>query len=208
MVSKGSKTKDSFADFPANILAAEPTNIEIISVNKPPQTPHQFEEHHQGTQQNSQTRNTLLCNPGKIVFSSCTLNHSIWISEINIKNPHQFEEHYHVTPRGTLKGTQNRSTPLCCQGKIVVSSCSLHYYIVLLSEYNKKLLHLLVQIKLQNQEILTILQQKTSPNGHKLQLPNDIPVKLPLSSLNDLRKFEEYLDDKRLSDIVRFFEDT
>lgn len=62
----------------------------------------------------------------------------------------------------------------------------------------------MVQIKFQNQEILSLLQQKTTPNGHKLQLPNDIPVKLPLSTLQDLRKFEEYLDEKRISEIVWF----
>lgn len=66
---------------------------------------------------------------------------------------------------------------------------------------------LLVQIKNQNQEILSLLQQKTTPTGHKLQLPNDIPVKLPVNTLQDLRKFEEYLNERTISEIVKFSKD-
>lgn len=60
MFSKGSKPKDSFVNFLANIGTVELKNIETISINRPPQISHQFNEHYQDTAESSQNRKTSI----------------------------------------------------------------------------------------------------------------------------------------------------
>lgn len=68
---------------------------------------------------------------------------------------------------------------------------------------NVKILSLLTQIKNQNTEILAILSEKKSATGLPLDLPEDIPIKFPISSSHDMRSIELYLSEaKNLSAVV------
>lgn len=74
--------------------------------------------------------------------------------------------------------------------------------IFIFTDFVKRILTLLVQIKNQNLEILHELKQKKSPTGLHLDLPVDVPVRLPVESFRDLRALEDYLNEERISSMV------
>ncbi|KAJ8957035.1 hypothetical protein NQ317_004832 [Molorchus minor] len=65
-------------------------------------------------------------------------------------------------------------------------------------DFNAKFLSLLIHVKEQNSQILKILKT-TKPVGVPIvnELPDDIPVQFPVSSFDDLKQVEEYLNDLR-----------
>ncbi|KAJ8973091.1 hypothetical protein NQ317_006482 [Molorchus minor] len=63
-------------------------------------------------------------------------------------------------------------------------------------DFNAKFLSLLIHVKEQNSQILKILKTN-KPVGVPIvnELPDDIPVQFPVSSFDDLKQVEEYLND-------------
>ncbi|ENN78001.1 hypothetical protein D910_03338 [Dendroctonus ponderosae] len=60
-------------------------------------------------------------------------------------------------------------------------------------DYSAKMLNLLLQVKYQNDEILSLLKTPLSTSLLTRKLPEDIPVSFPIRSIHDIFTLEEYL---------------
>ncbi|CAG9769996.1 unnamed protein product [Ceutorhynchus assimilis] len=75
------------------------------------------------------------------------------------------------------------------------------------SDFQKNLITVLLQIKQQNSKILNILEDRQGATGLKLVPPKDMPVAIPLQNIEDLKSIEEYLAlDKNLSALASYCE--
>ncbi|KAK4886767.1 hypothetical protein RN001_003038 [Aquatica leii] len=70
----------------------------------------------------------------------------------------------------------------------------------------KKLMTLLIHIRHQNDQILTRINQNSVSPLTVNQLPVDLPVHLPITTIEEIQKIENYLEDQnKLSALVSYF---
>ena len=81
-------------------------------------------------------------------------------------------------------------------------------YFVSFSAFEKQVLSLLVTIKQQNTQFLSWMSNYEKQKKVECQRTPivDIPVQLPMRTLDDIEALEEFLkEDKHFSDVVRVF---
>ncbi|VEN33633.1 unnamed protein product [Callosobruchus maculatus] len=72
--------------------------------------------------------------------------------------------------------------------------------------YLKKSVALLASIKAQTDQILNILSQRKTATGCVIDMPQDVPVSLPVKQLHELVVFEKYLENEtKFSTLVSYF---